>query len=321
MKICYLVNTTSRLKDTSTTLDLALESIIRGHDVNFLDLKRLRVENKQFVGVSKSIQKITQNKEKPQTRQELAELLRNSRHDTDIPLDELDCIFIRSKPTVNSQKFYDTAMKFLSILNRKKNIYILNNPNALPNSASKIILRNKQLISNNVKELYDFCENQLKENAVAKLFSDQSSGGRDVYFLDKTNKQEWKEILGDLRKEGYVLIQPYINNSGDVRVLLLEGDPIGCYRRFNPAEGKVKHNMVQGATAQPYQLTAEDFKVVKKYRRHLITQGLDFVGLDLLDHKETELNCNNPGGTVRIHETTGEQARTKVIEYIERRIE
>jgi len=292
MRMCYVVGTTTKTKDTSTTLDLAVESVMRGHEVSFLDVRRFEVRHRDIYGGVKRV------RERVTERSDLSELLRHA-HYAPLNLMDLDVVFIRCKPTERSQTYYDSALKFLTILKKRKNApYMLNNPEAISTAPSKLVLKSHQLISDRVDSLYHFCMQELGGNAVAKSFSDQSSGGEDVHFLDQGNQDEWKKILGGLRGKGYVIVQPYLPNTGDVRVLLLEGEPIGCYQRVNSEEGKVKHNIAQGAEPVPYQLTSEDQQLIQQYRPYIIRNGLDFVGMDILTgsiHSVTELNAHNPG--------------------------
>lgn len=317
MKICYLVGTTTEVKETSTTLDLALECALREHQVHFLQLKDFFVKDGLFFGRTKSLKQIA--KKAPASRQDLVEILKGSLAQSELPLMEADIIFIRYTPSEENQRYHESVIKFLSVLNRRKHgPYVFNNPDRLPQSASKIIVRKGQLISNRVKDLRDYCKEELGSLAVAKLFSEQSSGGRDVYFLTPENEAGWIDILRALRKKGYVLVQGYAPNSGDKRVLMLNGEPIGSYLRIGQSNEQFqKHNMSQGAKAVKSELTPEDERIIRPYRPYLIQNGLLLAGLDIVGGIVTEVNVNNPGGTVRIAETTGINPRVQIIDYLE----
>ena len=53
-------------------------------------------------------------------------------------------------------------------------------------------------------------------------------GGEDIYFTEKRNL---RNNLRALLKQGPILIQSYIPNNGDKRILLLDGEPIAWYLR------------------------------------------------------------------------------------------
>lgn len=148
-------------------------------------------------------------------------------------------------------------------------------------------------------------------------------GGRGVIVLDKQAPRNIDSLLdfyiGDDPQQNYVVLQEYLPEAdgGDVRVLVLDGEPIGAMRRIPPV-GDYRANVHAGASVAPYALTARDREVIAAIRPRLRADGLYFVGLDLIAGRLVEVNVVSPGGIPRINALDGVRLEERVVDFLER---
>ncbi len=106
-----------------------------------------------------------------------------------------------------------------------------------------------------------------------------------------------------------VMVQEYLDDvqaQGDKRILVLNGAPIGAYARV-PAEGSHLANIHAGGQAAPAEITEQDGELIAHIAPKLLDDGLDFVGVDVIGNKLTEINVQSPGGIPRINGFSGGQ--------------
>ena len=106
-------------------------------------------------------------------------------------------------------------------------------------------------------------------------------GGQGVILIEKTARQSFRSLLdfyiGDENTSNYVILQEYVEGAedGDVRILMLNGEPIGAMRRV-PSKGDVRSNVHAGGSAVKHVLSREE----KELCRH-IGEDTDVVGKEM----------------------------------------
>ena len=121
-----------------------------------------------------------------------------------------------------------------------------------------------------------------------------------------------------------IMVQEYledVKHHGDVRVLLLDGEIIGAMNRRSASED-FRTNVHAGAKVFRH----EDYSLPEGHLRSSIkpklkADGLYFVGIDLIGDKLVEVNCVSPGGIPRINDLNGVKLESKVIDFIEQKIQ
>lgn len=123
-------------------------------------------------------------------------------------------------------------------------------------------------------------------------------------------------------ESNYVILQDYIEGAenGDVRVLMLNGKPIGALRR-RPAKGDARSNISAGGTVEKYKLTKEDKVVCAKIGEKLVRDGIFYAGLDLIGGKLIEVNVLSPGTITDINRMNNVKLQEKIADYIEQVVE
>ena len=116
----------------------------------------------------------------------------------------------------------------------------------------------------------------------------------------------------------YVILQEYIEGAdqGDVRVIMLNGEPIGAMRRV-PAEGDHRSNISAGGTTRKHSLTKQEKAMCKIIGKQLVADGLYFVGLDIINGKLIEVNVCSPGGIVNINKLNKIRLQAKIVDFVE----
>ena len=92
-----------------------------------------------------------------------------------------------------------------------------------------------------------------------------------------------------------------VRETGDVRILLLNGEIVGAMRR-TPHGTDFRANMHAGGTCDAHQVTAAERRICAAIMDRLVADGLYFVGIDVIGDKLVEINCVSPGGIQRINQ-------------------
>jgi len=321
MKICFLTNNISTKNEDLTTYDIALSSLKHGHEIYFGGVADIYSQDSNILGNLKRLS----STEFPQIkkRSNLVRAIESLSFGT-FDLSSFDVLFLRHKYKKQqkiSEDTHKTAREYSFHLS-ERGVFVLNDPKYLPFSSSKIatigleksILAHKQLVSSKFDKLYSFCENDLKFNGVLKPVS--GSGGGDIFFIEKKNLAN---TLKNLLEKGQVVAQSFIPNHGDKRILVLDGEPVGWYMRVASESGGL-NNIHAGGRAVKCDLDERDIKILKTVKHRLKKYGMYFVGVDILGGYLSEINSENPGGTIRCDSVGGFNTREKVVEFLENKI-
>ena len=122
-------------------------------------------------------------------------------------------------------------------------------------------------------------------------------------------------------KSNYVIIQDYVEGAedGDVRVLMLNGKPIGAIRR-KPAKGDARSNISAGGTVERYKLTKADKILCTKIGDKLVRDGIYYAGLDLIGGKLIEVNVMSPGALSEYNMLNKTKIQVPIIDFVEKTV-
>jgi len=98
--------------------------------------------------------------------------------------------------------------------------------------------------------------------------------GKDVWKMK--NKKELTAFFEQKRNTNYV-IQPYVKNDGDYRVLIIGGKSLGIMKR-KARKGEWKNNFALGGKIEAY----KDKKMERFAEKACKKIGLDYAGVDIL---------------------------------------
>ena len=147
-------------------------------------------------------------------------------------------------------------------------------------------------------------------------------GGSGVILIEKSAMGNINSLLDFYihKKDGtsdYVILQEYIEGAdkGDVRILILNGIPIGAMRRI-PGEKDHRSNVSAGGTVAKHKLTPQEKLLCDKIGPKLLKDGLYFVGIDVIGGKLVEVNVMSPGGITYMNKVYKTKIQEKVVDFM-----
>jgi len=240
------------------------------------------------------------------------------------PLKDFDVIFMRDNPPLDP-----LVLNFLDSI--KDEVFIMNAIDGLREANNKIytaayydpehVFIPKTHVSKNIEYLMRIIEESDTEKMILKPLD--GYGGKGVIVIEKSARHNIKSLLDfyinkSRGESNYVILQDYIEGAekGDVRVMMLNGKPIGALRRV-PSSGDLRSNISAGGKVEKYKLTTEDKRLCLEVGKKLVQDGIYFAGLDIISGKLIEINVLSPGTITDINKLYNVKIQTKVIDYLE----
>lgn len=307
--------------ETDTTLRLIHECVKRGHTVAISTVNKLTIRDSiasAFCDVFTKSTKCSDN---------IPSFYRHAKFKkTLLPLAGFDTIIMRANPPLDT-----FALNFLDSV--KGDTFIMNDIDGLRIANNKIYTASFQdsasefIPATHVSKNRDYLERIFDESNSDKMILKplDGFGGRGVIVVEKNARQSFRSLLdfyigGDEHGKGsnYVILQDYVPGAdqGDVRILMLNGEPIGAMKRI-PAQGDVRSNIHAGGTVVKHKLTAQEKKLCRYIGPKLVRDGLYFTGIDIIGGKLIEVNVLSPGGIVRINRLNRTRLQSQVIDFVE----
>ncbi len=229
---------------------------------------------------------------------------------------DIDFVLMRQEPPFNMN--YITYTHLLEHL--PKNTRIINNPISVRNAPEKLLvtffedLMPETLISLDADAILNF--QKIHKDIVLKPL--YGKGGEGIIRL-----QNSKDIFIKIKKfikdqEEPIMVQPFLPEveNGDKRIILLNGEPVGCLNRI-PAKGEFRSNLGVGGIPQLSELTQSDMKICKAIKPILQEMNLVFVGIDVIGKYLTEINVTCPTGVRQIKNLGGSDIPEMFWKYAE----
>ena len=298
------------LVDKDTTFAFMLEAQKRGHAIYFLGLRQLYAEGQQVRMFARR-----------------CEVMRGTPHfrfldnGADYPIESFDAVFMRKDPPADAPYLYATMLLSLADIRR---VFVLNHPAALREANEKLFALNfptlipPTIVTYEIARLRKFMNDQGGEMIVKPL---DGHGGDRVFYvhsgdrnlgaiLETATRFETEQIMG----QRYL---PEVRN-GDKRLIVLDGEPLGCTLRV-PREDEHRGNIHVGGTCVKAPITDRDREICATLKPRLEDEGLYFVGLDIIGNYLTEINVTSPTGVQEIDRLDNTNLEAKVIDFVESR--
>ena len=148
------------------------------------------------------------------------------------------------------------------------------------------------------------------------------NGGAGVFFVksDDMNFNALCEMFLASNREP-VILQKFLPDvkSGDKRVILVDGDPVGAINRV-PAENEARSNLHVGGKAEAASLTDRDREICAAVGPVLKDAGQIFAGIDIIGGYLTEVNITSPTGIVELERFTGINSAALIWDVIEAKL-
>ena len=220
-------------------------------------------------------------------------------------LNSFDTVLMRQEPPFDMH--YITYTHLLDHLDKR--VRVINNPVSVRNSPEKLLVTHfidlmpKTIISKNFSEIKEFSNKQSKV-VLKPLYG---KGGEGIILLE-ADEQMFDKKLEEFLSNEYepIMVQEYlpIVKKGDKRIILINGEPVGCLNRV-PAEGEFRSNLGVGGLPELSELSSRDIEICQRIRKTLIDYDLYFVGIDVIGEYLTEINVTCPTGVRQIKELGG----------------
>lgn len=320
MKICFIMYPWERVNpNQDSTLRIIHESVKRGHEVTITHPTNLTIRDSITLSLCK---KITL---KSKISSSVPSFYKNVVFETEMrPLSEFDVIFMRDNPPMDG-----LVLNFLDSI--KDDVFIINAIDGLREANNKIYTAayydpDHELIpATHVSKNIDYLLRVIDESENDKMIMKplDGFGGSGVIVIEKSAMANIRSLLDfyinrDKGKSNYVILQDYVEGAeeGDVRILMLNGEPIGALRR-KPVKGDVRSNISAGGSVEKYTLTKSDRILCKKIGEKLVRDGIYYAGLDLINGKLIEVNVMSPGTITDINKLNKTKLQEKILKYLE----
>ena len=229
---------------------------------------------------------------------------------------DIDFVLMRQEPPFNMN--YITYTHLLEHL--PKNTRIINNPISVRNAPEKLLvtffedLMPETLISLDVDAILNF--QKIHKDIVLKPL--YGKGGDGIIRL-RNSEDIFIKIESFIKdQEEPIMVQPFLPEveNGDKRIILLNGEPVGCLNRI-PAKGEFRSNLGVGGIPKLSELTQSDMKICKTIKPVLQEMNLVFVGIDVIGKYLTEINVTCPTGVRQIKNLGGSDIPEMFWKYVE----
>jgi len=239
------------------------------------------------------------------------------------PLSSLDCLLMRKDPPFDTEYIYTTY-----ILERAEaaGVRVVNRPQGLRDMNEKVYTAAfpqccaATLVTRDMADMAAFLQEQGK--VVVKPL--HGMGGRSIFVLAQgdVNARVVFETLTDCGQR-FAIVQRYlpeIAQTGDSRVLLIDGEPVPYALARIPTGGDHRGNLAAGARGVARPLNDRDRWLAGEIGPALAAKGMLFVGLDVIGGFVTEINVTSPTGIREIDKQCGTSIGDQLIAAIERHL-
>ena len=288
-----------------TTFALCLEAQKRGHKIFHYTPDKLTYKNGKTLSLVEPLQVMDD---------EDNHFTLGKSFETDFL--DIDFVLMRQEPPFNMN--YITYTHLLEHL--PKNTRIINNPISVRNAPEKLLvtffedLMPETLISLDVDAILNF--QKIHKDIVLKPL--YGKGGEGIIRLQNSEDIFIKIERFIKDQEEPIMVQPFLPEveNGDKRIILLNGEPVGCLNRI-PAKGEFRSNLGVGGIPKLSELTQSDMKICKTIKPVLQEMNLVFVGIDVIGKYLTEINVTCPTGVRQIKNLGGSDIPEMFWKYVE----
>lgn len=325
MNICFIMYPWEQIDpENDTSLALIKECVKRGHGVAICTPANLTIRNSvtsAFCKVISRMDKVPATLKAFYNKAKLREEM--------LPLAGFDAIFFRANPPIDP-----LMLNFLDSV--KDDVFIINSLQGLREANNKLYTAafgdaHSNIIPNtHVSKNKEYLVQQIRESKADRMILKPLNGfgGSGVILIEKSAMNNINSLLDFYISAGdgssnYVILQDYIEGAeqGDVRILLLNGEPVGAMRRV-PGNDDHRSNVSAGGSVQKHTLTKVERALCRQIGSKLVKDGLYFVGIDVIGGKLVEVNVMSPGGITYINKVYKNKRKVeeKVLDFLENKV-
>jgi glutathione synthase len=239
-------------------------------------------------------------------------------------LGALDAILMRKDPPFDTEYIYSTY-----ILDRAadQGALVVNGPQGLRDMNEKVYTAwfpqccAPTLITREMDDMHAF----LREHGRIVCKPLHGMGGKSIFVIDLGDKNA-NVVFETLTDYGshYAIVQRYlpeIVETGDSRVILVDGEPIPYALARIPSAADNRGNLAAGAKGVGRELNDRDRWLCAQIGPRLRERGMLFVGLDVIGGYVTEINVTSPTGIRELDKQFGLDIGGKLMDAIAKRLD
>ena len=238
-------------------------------------------------------------------------------------LSEFDVILMRKDPPFDMEYIYTTY-----ILERAEDagVLVVNKPQGLRDMNEKVYTAwfpqacAPTLITRDMGDMAAF----VREHGKAVCKPLHGMGGRSIFVVtaDDKNMNVIFETLTNYGQQ-FAIVQRYIPDiveTGDSRVLVIDGEPVPYALARIPSASDNRGNLAAGAKGVGRPLNERDRWLVAQIGPTLAAKGMIFVGLDVIGGYVTEINVTSPTGIRELDKQFNLNIADLLMQAIEKRL-
>jgi len=214
-----------------------------------------------------------------------------------LPLAHFPVVWMRKDPPVDEAYLYATLLLQLA---EQQGVRVLNRPAALLAWNEKLgslrfsELMAPSLVSANVERLAGFAAEH--QEVVLKPLGGRAGQGVVRCAAAAPGLRALLELVTQ-QQTLPVMVQAFLPEvtTGDKRILLVNGEPLGAINR-RPMPGEFRSNLAVGGAPEATMLTAAELAICAELAPALVADGLFFVGIDVIGERLSEINVTSPTG-------------------------
>jgi glutathione synthase len=214
-------------------------------------------------------------------------------------LADVDAVLMRKDPPFDTEYIYTTYL-----LERAEvdGALVVNRPQGLRDMNEKVYTAwfpeccAPTLITRDMRDMAAF----MAEHGRVVCKPLYGMGGKSIFVLDAGDKNA-NVVFEVLTEHGqrYAIVQRYIPDivqTGDARILLIDGEPVEYALARIPPAGDNRGNLAAGARGIGRPLDERDRWLCSRIGPVMRERGMMFVGLDVIGGFVTEINVTSPTG-------------------------
>ncbi|MBX3704136.1 MAG: glutathione synthase [Steroidobacteraceae bacterium] len=215
------------------------------------------------------------------------------------PLAGIGAVLMRKDPPFDTEYVYTT---YLLERAEAEGVLVVNRPQGLRDMNEKVYTAwfpdccAPTLITRDMDAMGAFLEEQGR--IVCKPL--EGMGGRSIFVIavgDKNARVVFETLTGYGRR--YAMVQRYlpeIAETGDARILLVDGEPVPHVLARIPGPADHRGNLAAGAKGVGRALSDRERWLASRIGPVMRERGMLFVGLDVIGGFVTEINVTSPTG-------------------------
>ena len=238
-------------------------------------------------------------------------------------LADVDAVLMRKDPPFDTEYVYTTYL-----LERAEvdGTLVVNRPQGLRDMNEKVYTAwfpeccAPTLITRDMRDMAAF----MAEHGRVVCKPLYGMGGKSIFVLDAGDKNA-NVVFEVLTEHGqrYAIVQRYIPDivqTGDARILLIDGEPIEYALARIPPAGDNRGNLAAGARGIGRPLDERDRWLCSRIGPVMRERGMMFVGLDVIGGFVTEINVTSPTGIRELQKQFKIDIAGKLVDAVLRRL-